>query len=47
MMAALWADIDHDLQRARRHLGRAVEMMRSRQLGRGDPEDDTDEAAFK
>ena len=47
MMGALWADIDHDMRLAHRHLGRAVEMVRSHQLDHGDPEDDTDEVAFK
>ena len=47
MMAVLWADIDHDMQLAQRHLGRAVEMLRSHQLGRRGAQDDTDEVAFK
>ncbi len=47
MTAALWADIDHDMQLARRHLGRAVDMLRSHRLDGGDAEDDTDEVAFK
>lgn len=46
-MAALWAHIDRDMQLARRHLGRAVEMLHSHRLARGDAEDDTDEVAFK
>lgn len=47
MMAALWADVDDDMRIARRHLERAVAMLRSDQLGRSGPEDDTDEVAFK
>ncbi|MGI3899709.1 MAG: hypothetical protein ACRYGP_22025 [Janthinobacterium lividum] len=47
MMGALWADIDPDMRLAHRHLGRAVEMLRSHQLDHSNPEDDTDEVAFK
>jgi hypothetical protein len=47
MMAGLWADIDRDMRLAQHHLGRAVDMLRSDRLDRADPEDDTDEVAFK
>jgi uncharacterized protein YutE (UPF0331/DUF86 family) len=47
MMAELWADIDQDMQMARRHFGNAVRMLKENRIAQGDPEDDTGEVAFK